>query len=198
MFHEVQFPTDISYGVHGGATFSTEVAVTDSGYEQRNCNWENSKAIYEISHAIKSQAQMDILIAFFRARKGKAIGFRYKDWVDYKGNQQVIGYGDGEAFVFQLIKNYQNGDIIEKRLITKPVVNTVLVYIDDKPISSGVVIDYTTGQIFFDEAPIAGAYITADFEFDVPVRFDTDQLDITIESFGVFSWNDIIIKEIIV
>ena len=46
---------------------------------------------------------------------------------------------------------------------------------------SGWSVDTTTGSVTFIAAPGAGVAITAGFEFDVPVRFDTDMLDVTLD-----------------
>ncbi|MBY0355033.1 MAG: DUF2460 domain-containing protein, partial [Rickettsiales bacterium] len=73
-FVEIQFPADISYGSSGGPTFSTDVIEAFSGFEQRNINWSAARARYNVAHGVKTQSQLDELIAFFRARQGKAIG----------------------------------------------------------------------------------------------------------------------------
>src|ERR1700744_5302125 len=105
-FVEVQFPPEISYGAKGGPVFSTDIVSTFSGHEQRNINWLEARARYDISSGIKTEAQWQQLIAFFRARHGRAIGFRYKDWSDYQGVNQILGKGDGKVKQFQLVKLY--------------------------------------------------------------------------------------------
>ena len=92
-FVEEQFPTDISYGSSGGPEFSTDIVTAQSGHEQRNSNWAEARARYNVAHGVKSQTQLDALIAFFRARKGRACGFRFKDWIDYKASNQLLGQG---------------------------------------------------------------------------------------------------------
>lgn len=108
-FVEVRFPTDIAYGSAGGPEYSTDIVITHSGHEQRNSNWSQARARYNIAHGVKTQAQLDALIAFFRARKGRADGFRFKDWTDHKATGQLIGTGDGERVSFQLVKSYDSG-----------------------------------------------------------------------------------------
>jgi uncharacterized protein (TIGR02217 family) len=134
-----------------------------------------------VSSGLKTQTQLDELIAFFRARKGKAYGFRFKDWTDYKVTGQLIGTGDGAIKTFQLIKRYSSGGVVEVRTIAKPVAGTVHIYKDGVEQLSGWSIDVTTGIVTFTTAPAAGVAITADFELDVPVRFDTDHMAVTIE-----------------
>ena len=82
-FHEVQFPVSISYGASGGPGFNTTVMTLGSGFERRNQNWTLSRATYDVAHGLKTQAELDVLIKFFYARRGQAFGFRYKDWSDY-------------------------------------------------------------------------------------------------------------------
>ena len=195
-FHEVQFPTDISYGSSGGPEYVTDIVVTASGYEQRNVNWSQARAKYNVAHGVKSKAQLNALIAFFRARKGRAYGFRFKDWTDYEAAGEVIGVGDGSATEFQLAKTYSSGGVSESRIIGKPVQGSVQVYLDSVLQGSGWSLDDTTGMVTFDAAPANGVNIQADFQFDVPVRFDTDRLSATIEDYGVHSWQDIALIEV--
>ena len=195
-FHEVRFPDNIAYGATGGPEFATTVVVTGAGHEQRNVDWAEARGRWDVASGLKNQAQLDELIAFFRARKGKAYGFRFKDWTDYKATGQLIGTGDGAIKTFQLVKRYPSGSVIEVRTITKPVAGTVRVYKDGVEQLSGWSVDVTTGVVTFSTAPAAGVAITADFELDVPVRFDTDHMAVTIESFQLHRWQQIPIVEL--
>jgi uncharacterized protein (TIGR02217 family) len=132
----------------------------------------------------REQAQIDDLIAFFRARRGKAYGFRFKDWTDYKADGQLLGTGDDATTQFQLVKHYPSGSVIEVRTITKPVAGTVKVYLDGIEQLSGWSVDTTTGLVTFGTPPALGVEVTGDFEFDVPVRFDTDHMAVTSRTIG--------------
>jgi uncharacterized protein (TIGR02217 family) len=194
-FVEVQFPTDISYGSAGGPEYATDVVASASGYEQRNINWSEARARYNVAHGVKTKAQLDTLIAFFRARKGRAIGFRFKDWTDYQATE-TLGTGDGVRTQFQLIKTYSSGAVSETRTIRKPVVGTVQVFKNAVLQASGVSVDTTTGLVTFASAPTAGQVISASFQFDVPVRFDTDKLSSSLDAYGIHSWLDIPLVEV--
>lgn len=195
-FHEVQFPPDISYGASGGPGYSTTVVTTVSGHERRNANWADARGKWNVAHGLKKREQVAELIAFFRARKGRAYGFRFKDWTDYEAFAQLIGIGDGATKTFQLVKRYASGGEIETRVITKPVGGTVKVYRDGVEAASGWSVNTATGIVTFTTAPGAGVQVTADFEFDVPARFDSDQMDITIETYQLGSWGQIPVVEI--
>jgi len=195
-FIEVRFPTDIAYGSVGGPQYSTDIVITQSGYEQRNANWSQAHAQYNVAQGVKTQAQLDCLIAFFRARQGRADGFRFKDWTDYQVTGQAIGTGNGTTTVFQLEKSYVSGGITQTRMIKKPVSGSVNIYLNNVLQTSGYTLDTTTGLVTFNTAPGNGVAITADFQFDVPVRFDTDRLSATIDSYGSRSWHDIPLVEI--
>jgi len=128
------------------------------------------------------------VVAFFEARNGRLYGFRWKDWGDYKSclpsgapaaSDQAIGTGDGATTAFQLVKAYDSGAQSWTRTIAKPVSGTVTVAIGGVVQASGWSVDITTGLVTFTAAPANGVAITAGFEFDVPVRFDTDRLDVT-------------------
>jgi uncharacterized protein (TIGR02217 family) len=195
-FHEVQFPPDISYGASGGPGYSTTVVTTMSGHERRNANWAAARGKWNVAHGLKKREQVAALIAFFRARRGRAYGFRFKDWTDFQAFAQVLGVGDGANRTFQLIKNYPSGGEIETRIIAKPVPGTVKLYRDGVEASSGWTVNTATGLVTFTTAPASGVQVTADFEFDVPVRFDSDQMDITIETYDLGSWGQIPVLEI--
>lgn len=195
-FHEVRFPVDIAYGFVGGPEYSTDVIVTHGGYEKRNINWEAARNRYNVAYGVQSQSQLDVLVAFFRARKGKAYGFRFKDWGDYQALNQQIGVGDGDEVNFQLVRDYESGVNGESRTISKPVESTVSVYINDVLQASGWALEANTGIITFDTAPDVAAVIKADFEFDVPVRFDTDRLSVTLEDYGTYSLSEVLLVEL--
>ncbi|MCH2547065.1 MAG: DUF2460 domain-containing protein [Alphaproteobacteria bacterium] len=195
-FVEIRFPEDIAYGSSGGPSYSTDVVMTNSGHEQRNINWEYARTRYDVAHGVKTQTQLDNLIAFFRARKGRAYGFRFKDWSDYEAIGQILATGDGATQNFQMVKHYISGGVDDVRVITKPVASSVKLYVDSVLQSTGFSVDDTMGDISFSVAPSAGAVISADFEFDVPVRFDTDSLSARLDNFGVYSWGNIPLVEL--
>lgn len=187
-FHEIRFPDNISRGARGGPERRTQIVELASGDEERNASWANSRRRYDAAYGVRRADDLAAVVAFFEARNGRLYGFRWKDWGDYKSclpsgtpapMDQVIGSGDGAITVFQLAKAYISGAQTWTRTITKPVVGTVTLAIDGVEQASGWSVDTTTGLITFATAPASGVPITAGFEFDVPVRFDTDKLDVT-------------------
>lgn len=195
-FVETQFPTDISYGSSGGPEYATDIVVSQNGHEQRNINWSEARARYNVAHGVKTKAQLDTLIAFFRARKGRAYGFRFKDWTDYKVHDQHIATANGATYNFPLVKTYASHGVTESRRITKPVEGSARIYVNDVEQTAGFSVNYTSGIITFIVPPANGAVVHADFEFDVPVRFDTDRLSATLDAYGVHSWQDIALIEV--
>jgi uncharacterized protein (TIGR02217 family) len=195
-FHEVRFPDAIAYGATGGPEYLTDIVILQSGFEQRNQSWDSARARYDVSTGIKNPTQAAEVISFFRARKGRAYGFRFKDWSDYRVIGQLIGAGNGTQTAFQLTKTYTSGGENETRPLKKPVSGTVKIYKDSILQSSAVTVDHTTGMVTFTTAPTTGVLITADCEFDVPVRFDTDRLAIRIQSHELFVWDQIPLIEI--
>lgn len=204
-FHEVQFPVDISFGSAGGPGFSTSVIETASGAEQRNINWAAARARYDIGTGIRGEDDLAAVLAFFRARAGRAYGFRFKDWADYKScppasapapTDQLIGMGDGLNGDFQLRKTYADAVAAHVRTITKPVAGSVRVALNGVEQISGWQVDTTNGVISFIDPPAIGIEISAGFEFDVPVRFDTDQLNMSFETFRAGDIPNIALVEI--
>lgn len=107
-FHEVLFPVDISYGSSGGPKLKTSVWTSDSGFEARVIDWNATRGEYDVSHGIKTHAQMQALTAFFMNRRGRAYGFRFKDWNDYIAEDVFLGYGDYATRNYQIVKNYKS------------------------------------------------------------------------------------------
>lgn len=195
-FAEVQFPPDIAYGSTGGPEFSTDIVETYSGHEQRNSNWAEARIHYNVASGVKTAEQLALLIAFFRARRGQAEGFRFKDWTDYNATAELLGQGDGTVTDFQLLKRYSNGGVSRNRALTKPVAESVKLYLDGELQLSGYTLDATTGIVTFNAAPANGVEVTADCEFDVPVRFATDRLSARLQDYGAYSTQDIPLIEV--
>jgi uncharacterized protein (TIGR02217 family) len=189
-FHEVRFPDAISRGARGGPERRTQIVELTSGAEERNASWANSRRRYDVAYGIRRADDLAAVVAFFEARNGRLHGFRFKDWADHKSclpsqtpgpTDQSIGTGNGSATLFQLSKRYTSGAQSWTRAITKPVAGTVTIALNGAPQLSGWSVSTTTGLITFTTAPATGVAVTAGFEFDVPVRFDTDALDVTLD-----------------
>lgn len=189
-FHEIRFPDNISRGARGGPERRTQIVELASGDEERNASWANSRRRYDVAYGIRRADDLATVVAFFEARNGRLHGFRTKDWADYKSSlpsqaitptDQQIGTGTGSLNTFQLLKRYTSGAQSWTRTIAKPVTGTVRVTLGVVEQVSGWTLDSTTGVITFTTAPGNGVIVRAGFEFDVPVRFDTDMLDVTLD-----------------
>ncbi len=199
-FLDIRFPTDIALGSSGGPEYFTDILSTAAGYEQRNINWHYPRMRYNIASGIKTAEQWQELLAFFRNCRGKAMGFRFKDWNDYNAvGEELTNIRSDEKYKFyQLSKTYriawEDSSIIAQRMITKPVFNTVVIYNDGQKLEDVTDINCFTGIIKLDKE-VSGP-ITADFEFDVPVRFDIDYLSSSVESRNLHLCDDIPLIEI--
>jgi uncharacterized protein (TIGR02217 family) len=178
MFYEVRFPEEISMRSKTSIEFDTNIVIYKNGREQRIAN-RQPRMVYGVSIDRRTKKEIDLLVDFFRLVRGKCIGFRYKDWLDFSAEKQVIFKSDGVTKNFQLVKTYTSLSGKESRLreITKPVEGTVKLFIDNSELDS-FKIDYSRGKIFLSAAPAENSLLRATFEFDVPVRFDTDLLEI--------------------
>jgi uncharacterized protein (TIGR02217 family) len=180
-FHPIRFPLDIALASRGGPERATDVVTLASGREERNSRWAHSRRRYNAGYGVKSRADMAAVLAFFEERRGRFHSFLWRDALDHAATDEAIGTGDGTTVSFQLTKRYGASFDPWLRPITKPVAGTVVVKVDGEVVD--VETDPATGIVTFDEAPADGAAITASFEFDVPVRFDVDRLDIELSSF---------------
>jgi uncharacterized protein (TIGR02217 family) len=208
-FHDVRFPTAISFGSTGGPERRTEIVTLGSGAEERNTPWAASRRRYNAGYGLRSLDDLHETIAFFEARRGRLYGFRWKDRVDWKScapgaglspADQALGTGDGATANFQLVKTYASGGASYARTIAKPVAGTLRVAVGgiEKMPGTDFIVDTATGLVTFlpDAIPGAGAAVTAGFEFDVPVRFDTDFLEISLGAFEAGSIPNIPVVEV--
>ena len=192
-FHEVRFPTDLSFGAMGGPERRTEIVTLANGHEERNSPWAASRRRYDAGLGLRGLDDVELLLAFFEARGGQLHGFRWKDWADHRSapasqpigpGDQALGVGDGQRSGFALRKAYASGGQVHHREIRKPVAGTLRVALGGSEAVSGWVFDAAKGELLFDSPPPSGAAVTAGFEFDVPVRFDTDRIEVSMATFG--------------
>ncbi|MEM9099219.1 MAG: DUF2460 domain-containing protein [Pseudomonadota bacterium] len=191
-FHDVRFPGAISFGSSGGVERRTEVVTLANGFEERNSPWSQSRRRYDAGLGIQNLDDLDQVLAFFEARRGRLFGFRWKDWLDHRSGapsvavdpgDQVIGVGDGATSNFALSKTYQSGGFSTVRTISHPMVETVRVAVGGVEQVPGAGFLVNGGLVELSAAPASGVTVTAGFEFDVPVRFDTDVIEVNLAAF---------------
>ena len=193
-FHEVLFPLDVALGSRGGPVRRTDIVTLASGREHRNSRWAASRRRYDAGLEVRTVEALHAVVTFFEERRGRLHGFRFRDRVDWRSGppsapptplDQALGPGNGTTTVFALAKTYGGAHAPYRRLIAKPVSGTVRVAVNGVEQAAGAAYtcDPATGLIAFAAPPGAGAAVTAGFDFDVPVRFDTDELEIDLSAF---------------
>lgn len=194
-FHEVRFPLRLALGVSGGPVRRTDIVNLSNGRENRNQRWKNARRAYDAGSGIRSVTDLYEVLSFFEARRGELYGFRFRDPVDFKScppgvvpaaTDQRIGTGDGATAGFQLVKTYADAGGSFTRRVEKPDEASVIVSVEGVRASpSDFSVDHATGLVMFraGRVPPAGATIRAGFEFDVPVRFAIDRIDVNLTAF---------------
>ena len=196
-FHEILFPIDIALKSAGGPERRTEIVTLGSGREERNARWAHSRRRYDAGYGVKTLGALSEVVAFFEERRGRLHGFRWRDRLDHSSaapdvpvapTDQVIGLGDGVTAAFPLRKTYGGLHAPYQRPIAKPDPGSVLIAVDAVAQVEGVAFscDATTGIVTFlsGHIPSSGTVVTAAFVFDVPVRFDTDYLEVDLSAFA--------------
>jgi len=196
-FHEILFPLDIALKSAGGPQRRTDVVALGSGAEERNARWAHSRRRYDAGYGVKTLEALSQVVAFFEERRGRLYGFRWRDRLDHSSaapdaapsaTDQAIGSGDGATAAFALVKTYGTAYSPYQRPIAKPVAGSVRVAVAGTEVAEGTAftVDTTTGVVTFlaGHIPPAGAAVTAGFLFDVPVRFDTDYLEVDLSAFA--------------
>lgn len=164
-----RFPDGIAYNAIGGPTYNTSIVVVKSGAESRNAGWSAARHKYDVSQAAKTKADFDLVAAFFRNVQGRATGFRFRDFSDFKTtfSEGTLGTGNGTPGPFQMQKKYSSGGNNALRTISKPVTGTCSFKLGANPITIGIAagnisVDYTKGTItFVESASVAAASVTA-------------------------------------
>lgn len=219
-FHEVRFPELISWGAAGGQGWLTSVVDFSTGKEQRNQEWTIDRGQWDVAHGVKTQTDLDELADFFAARRGRAHGFRYKDWSGFRLVDELLQnsaddtfVGDNSTTLFNVVRIYEQTSPPPASTSVNPYIKRVFKLRggagDDNTILTeavkldGVVqdpgdytVDRDAGTITFDTAPGTNVVPTITAEYDLPARFDVDRMVVRIEDFNAFTWDGIIVKEI--
>lgn len=189
-FSEERFPLAVGFGTSGGPERVTEIVRLTNGHESRNQRRRHSARRYDAGSGVKSLRDLAAVVAFFEARRGRLVAFRFRDPLDCRSGapdtpptplDQFIGFGDGARRDFALTKTYGTGEDAYVRPIEKPVAGTVRVAVGGQ--EAPFELDAATGVATLASAPPPGARVTAGFEFDVPVRFDIDHLSVNLATF---------------
>ena len=187
-FEDVRFPVAIGREASVEPAFSTQVVTTAGGAEHRTSDWADARLRFDAGPGVRGEAELGELIAFFRARRGAAVAFRFEDPFDHSSNgmigvpgaaDQLLGVGDGVRTAFQLVKHYDG----QERRVTRPVAGSVRVSVNGAERVSGWTLG-ALGVLQFAEAPAVGAEVRAGFRFDVPVRFAEDRLSVNRATFA--------------
>ena len=194
-FHEVRFPLRLSLGASGGPGRRTDIVALSNGGETRNARWADARRRYDAGTGLRGLDDLYQLTAFFEARRGQLYGFRFRDPVDHASAppgqaipaiDQQIGTGDGVSVLFELTKTYADAGGATTRRIEKPSEGSVVVAVDGLALDQvDYAVDHTTGLVTIapGSVPGTGALVTAGYEFDIPVRFDTDRIEISLAAF---------------
>ena len=207
-FHNVRFPLSVSFGATGGPERRTEIVTLGSGREERNQRWAVSRRRYDAGTGIRNKDDLQKVVGFFEERRGRLYGFRYHDPLDHKScapsqdpspQDQELGVGDGTQRTFPLVKRYGDEFAPYDRAIALPVAGKLEVAVAGLVRHRGTDYTFDDGAVNFAPyaTPQSGAVVTAGFVFDVPVRFDTDRLDVDLSQFAAGAIPSVPLVEIV-
>ena len=191
-FSEERFPARIAFGASGGPERRVEIVRLSTGFEHRNQRTAHAVRRYDAGSGVKSLADLADIVAFFEARRGRLVGFRFRDPLDWHSTafgqpitafDQMIGTGDGVTTRFSLVKRYGTDESPYERPIEKPVAGSLKIGLGWQERQAGFALDTVSGAVVFDAPPGEGVPVTAGFAYDVPVRFDIDHLAVNVSAF---------------
>lgn len=181
-YADVRFPLELGLNATVEPGFSTTIATSPGGFEYRNADWQQARLRFDVGPGLRSSADVQLLLKFFRSMRGNATAFRFQDPTDFSSSGMtgepshsdvVLGAGDGALRRFPLVKAYGDGEV---RRITRPRQESITVAIDGVPATEWALAE--GGVIEFHQPPAAGARISAGYLFDVPVRFEQERLSV--------------------
>lgn len=189
-YDAVDFPLAIGREAMVVTEFSTQIVSAPSGHEQRASEWAEARMRYDAGPGVRSESDVRALADFFRARRGAARAFRFRDPFDHGSaadgglpgpGDQLLGVGDGSRRQFALVKRYGAGEAMQVRSIRLPVAGSVRVSVDGIETAAFAVTD--EGEVLLDAPPGSGIAVRAGYLFDVPVRFAEDRLEVSRATF---------------
>lgn len=200
MVDNTRLPSNVEKGAVGGGGYNSTILIADSGDEQRIARWDIARGQWDIGYGIRNKTDLSVVIALHRACLGRMYAFLFKDWSDFELVDEKIGIGAGAITTFPITKTYSSrspsNSVVRSyvRYIVYPVASTISVTAGGSPVSSG---DYNVGDgvIEFDSAPTGD--IVVNCEFDVPVRFDVDRLNVSMQLATVGQINGVKIIEVL-
>lgn len=204
-----RLPSGIEKGSRFGPSFLTVIQEAISGNEQRFGLWTRCRGVGDLSYGLQDSddplGDFAAILAMYRAHFGKLYPWRFKDWSDYTATDELFGNGDGATTQFPLVKTYDPSQILLNTPGTYFYVRAItllatapIIKIND--VTQTVTTDYTVsdgGIVTFASAPAGSTNLTWTGEFDVPVRFDTDELPVVMSETDVARIQSIPIKEVI-
>ena len=223
VIHNVVFDPRVSQGARGGPGFFTTLVPSTSGYEKSFANWAAGRCKFNVGHVLESRTKLAYVISFLRCRQGRAYGFLFRDPTDFYAGMvwsanvltasavpEILPVvGDGATTVFQLTKSYSDSAVTVSRTIRRPILTDYTTGANVAPIiyqklagvwtvisGANYTLDATTGLVTFTVAPANTVQIGWAGQFYVPVRFDVDELDVTLEAAGVGEWQSIPLVEV--
>lgn len=212
-FIEVRFPTTVSWGAVGGCDWSTRVIKLDSGWDYRQAYFAFDRGRWTVTHKFRDAADWAYLVSFFRIMNGRLLGFRFQDPTDYT-SETYLGSGvtagvimTNPAGQLQLYKSYTLTDVlggpqVVYRPIFKPAPDQSVTITSPggSTVRHGWTLNCSTGVV------TGGGVQANDIwsgQFDVPVRFDTDHMDLAYEFYnaqaeaGGASWINVPLVELV-
>ncbi|MBD3734404.1 MAG: DUF2460 domain-containing protein [Sphingopyxis sp.] len=189
-YDAVDFPLAIGREAMVVTEFSTQIVSAPSGHEQRASEWAEARMRYDAGPGVRSESDVRALADFFRARRGAARAFRFRDPFDHGSaadgglpgpGDQLLGVGDGSRRQFALVKRYGAGEAMQVRSIRLPVAGSVRVSVDGIETAAFAVTN--EGEVLLDAPPGPGIAVRAGYLFDVPVRFAEDRLEVSRATF---------------
>lgn len=191
-FIEERLLDEMAYGFSGGPTYNTLITSLRSGVQRRKIQRTRPLHRFAGSFDRREDAVVEQLLDAYHATYGAAVGFRFKNWLDYEATAEVIGVATGALQSLQLIKTYKFGTSANPVPIRKPVQGEVQLFANGTPIASTT--NTSTGLVTFSAA--AGHVISWTGEFDLPVSFDSDEFVGQIDTYGASTINVQLIEDI--
>ena len=211
----VRLPEDVERGAQVGPQFQTSLIPLSSGREQANRDWIEHRIIADISYGIQKaypESDEDLeegfrrIVDFFMLRNGRFRGFLFKNPLDSVGKKEKCYPHPTSNTLFQLSKTIADEANSYKWKITHPDVTKFTLYhkqgnaYQELPTQGGngfPAWQHEANGIIKFASPI-GDNVYADFEYFVPMRFDTDLMRVQLTRVELGAIPEITIQQVTV
>ena len=198
-FINSNLPLDISNNSTFEVSFNTNIVNFANGMELRNQLLKSPKLKYKVNYNNLSKKDAQRIMSFFYECQGMMNSFRIRNWLDSELNKEFIYLENGQEIKqIQIIKKYNQNNSQYIRKITKPVLNSLALFVNELELSNNSYnINEQNGLISLNQSLKNNDKLSISCIYDDEVRFANDNIIFNVDDSGLFAINNIELIEVL-